>query len=168
MTEQKKSPAVAFAAVGAAAVLALAAPLISRWEGVKYRAYPDPATGGAPWTVCYGHTKTTNRNKTYTKAECDALLKVDMAEAQSYVRKCIPVPMLAHVEASLVDLVFNVGPKGVCGSTVQRHAMANNWPAACAGLDAWKFAGGRVYQGLVNRRADARYLCETGKYRWLE
>lgn len=153
------------AAVGVVAVLAMAAPLIQRWEGVRYKPYQDVV---GVWTVCYGHTKTVDRSKTYTAAECRTLLDVDMAEANSYVRKCIPVPMLVQVEASLTDLVFNVGPKGVCGSTVQKRALENNWPAACVALDAWKFAGGRVYTGLVNRRADARYLCETGRYRWLD
>ena len=152
------------AALGAAAVLALAAPLVMRWEGVKYKPYRDVV---GVWTVCYGHTKTVNPAKSYTLDECKALLNADMAEAQTHVRRCIRYPMLTQVEASLVDLVFNVGPRGVCGSGVQRAANANNWPQVCAELDKWKFAGGRVYQGLVNRRTDARYLCETGDYRWL-
>ena len=152
------------AALGAAAALALAAPLIMRWEGAKYTPYQDVV---GVWTVCYGHTKSVTPGKKYTIAECRALLDADMAEAQAHVRRCIRHPMLTQVEAALVDLVFNVGPRGVCGSGIQRMADANNWPAACKELDKWKFAGGRVYQGLVNRRADARYLCETGQYRWL-
>lgn len=154
------------AAIGAAAVLALAGPLIARWEGVRYRPYRDVV---GVWTVCYGHTGSdVVPGKEYTKAECDALLKADMAVAQEQVRRCIRHPMLVQVEAALVDLVFNVGPMGVCGSGVQRAADANDWPQVCAELDKWKFAGGRVYDGLVYRRMDARYLCETGKYRWLE
>lgn len=154
------------AALGAAAVLALAGPLIARWEGVRYKPYRDVV---GVWTVCYGHTGSdVVPGKEYTKAECDALLKADMAVAQAQVRRCIRHPMLVQVEAALVDLVFNVGPRGVCGSGVQRAADANDWPQVCAELDKWKFAGGRVYDGLVYRRMDARYLCETGKYRWLE
>ena len=153
------------AVTGAAAVLALAGPLIARWEGVRYKPYQDVV---GVWTVCYGHTgPDVVPGKEYTKSECDALLNADMAVAQAQVRRCIRHPMLVQVEAALVDLVFNVGPKGVCGSGVQRSADANNWPQVCAELDKWKFAGGRVYDGLVNRRVDARYLCETGKYRWL-
>ncbi len=152
------------AALGAAAVLALAAPLVMKWEGVRYVPYRDVV---GVWTVCYGSTRNVVPGRRYTADECKALLNVDMREAQSHVRRCIRHPMLTHVEASLVDLVFNVGPKGVCGSGIQRAADANNWPQVCAELDKWKFAGGRVYQGLVNRRVDARYLCETGQYRWL-
>lgn len=151
--------------IGFAAVLALASPLVIRWEGEKFTPYRDSV---GIWTVCVGHTgPDVIPGREYTKAECGAFYEADMAEANGYVTDCIGVPMLAQVEAALTSLVFNVGPKGVCGSSIQKYAKANNWPAACAGLDAWKFAGGRVLKGLVNRRADERYLCETGKYRWL-
>ena len=148
-------------AAGVAAVLAIAAPIVAKWEGLKYMPYPDPATGGKPWTVCYGHTgPDVVPGNGYTKAECDALLQADMAEADAIVRKCIPVPMLRHVEASLVSAVFNIGPSVVCGSTLQRKALANDWPAACAAIDQWKYAAGRVMRGLELRRADERALCE--------
>lgn len=156
MSEQRS--AAKPVAIGVAAVLALAAPLIAKWEGVRYTPYQDVV---GVWTVCYGHTGADIvPGKRYTLAECNALLDEDMAEANTYVRKCIGVPMLRHVEAALTSLVFNVGPKGVCGSTIQRKALANDWPGACAGLDAWKYAGGRVFRGLVLRRADERRLCE--------
>lgn len=148
------------AAGAAAGVLALAAVIIKPWEGVRYTPYRD-AVG--VWTVCWGSTKNVDPGRTYTQAECEARLDADMREANSYVRKCIGVPMLRHVEASLTSLVFNVGPRGVCGSTLQRKALANDWPGACAEIDRWKFAGGRVLRGLVLRRANERQLCETGQ-----
>ena len=148
-------------ATGVAAVLAIAAPLIAHWEGVRYLPYPDPATGGAPWTVCYGHTgPDVVPGKGYTQAECDALLDADMAVADGYVRKCIPVPMLRHVEGALVSAVFNIGPAVVCGSTLQKYALANDWPSACAQLSRWDKAAGRQMRGLTLRRADERKLCE--------
>lgn len=146
------------AAVGVAAVLAVAAPLVMRWEGVRHKPYQDVV---GVWTVCYGHTgPDVVPGKRYTEAECAALLDADMREANAHVRRCIPVPMLRGPEAALTSLVFNVGPRGVCGSTIQKRALANDWPGACAGLDAWKYAGGRVYRGLELRRADERALCE--------
>lgn len=144
--------------VGLVAVLALAAPLIAKWEGVRHYAYRDSV---GVLTVCYGHTgPDVIDGKSYTDAECKALLDADMRVADKAVRACIPVPMLVHIEAALVSLVFNVGPRAVCNSTIQRKALANDWPAACAGIDAWKYAGGRVFSGLVLRRADERKLCE--------
>ena len=142
----------------AAGVLALAAGVIRPWEGVRYTPYQDVV---GVWTTCYGHTKTVIKGKRYTQAECDALLEIDMREALSYVDKCIPNAP-DKPRAAFTSLVFNVGPKGVCGSTLQRKALAGDWKGACAELDRWKYAGGRVYRGLVLRRADERKLCEGG------
>jgi len=150
-------------AAGVAAVLAIAAPLIGKWEGLRYHAYPDPATGGAPWTACYGSTRGIKPGDVFTKAQCDELLRLDMLDADATVRRCIPVPMLRHVEAALVSAVFNIGPSVVCGSTLQRKAMANDWPGACAELSRWDRAAGRQMRGLTLRRADERHLCETGE-----
>jgi hypothetical protein len=30
--------------------------LLRQWEGCLLSAYPDPASGGVPWTIGYGHT----------------------------------------------------------------------------------------------------------------
>lgn len=146
-----------------AAVLIAAAAIIKPWEGVEYEPYPDPATGGAPWTVCYGHTgPDVVRGKRYTKAECEAFLDADMREANRHVRRCIGVPMLVQIEAALTSATFNIGPSVVCGSTLQRKAKANDWPGACRQLHRWKYAAGRVMRGLVLRRADEQKFCETG------
>lgn len=158
----KAKPATLAVSAALAAVLAIAAPLVSKWEGVRYTAYQDSV---GVWTVCYGHTKTVDRTKRYTAAECEALLRADMVEANSHVRRCIGVPMLRQVEAALTSATFNLGPKVVCGSTLQKKALANDWPGACAELDKWKYAGGRELRGLVLRRADERALCE-GRELW--
>lgn len=158
----KAKPATLAVSAALAAVLAIAAPLVSKWEGVRYTAYQDSV---GVWTVCYGHTKTVDRTKRYTAAECEALLRVDMVEANSHVRRCIGVPMLRQVEAALTSATFNLGPKVVCGSTLQKKALANDWPGACAELDKWKYAGGRELRGLVLRRDDERALCE-GRGLW--
>lgn len=143
-------------------VLALAAPLIQRWEGVRYAPYQDSV---GVWTVCYGHTKAVQRDRRYSHEECLALLADDMAEANGYVRKCVGAPMLRQVEASLTSATFNLGPQVVCGSTLQKKAKANDWPGACAELSRWDKAGGRQLKGLVLRRDDERALCE-GRALW--
>lgn len=145
-----------------AAVLALAGALIVKWEGVRYEPYKDSV---GVYTVCYGHTgPDVKPGRTYTKEGCQDLLTQDMAEANADVKRCIPVPLLPQIEAALTSAAFNVGSRVVCGSMLQEKALANNWPGACAELDRWKFAGGRVLRGLELRRADERQLCETGKY----
>ncbi len=61
MTDAKaKAVGGGIAAVALAGVLALAAPLIQKWEGVRYEPYRDSV---GVLTVCYGHTKTVQAGK---------------------------------------------------------------------------------------------------------
>lgn len=146
-----------------AAVLVLAGALIAKWEGVRYEAYPDPATGGAPWTVCYGHTgPDVVRGKRYTFDECKALLRADMLAADADVRRCVGREMPDGVRAALISLTFNAGPRPVCHGSPGKFARVGDWPNTCKSLDLYKFAAGRVFRGLVLRRADERRVCESG------
>lgn len=157
--------AIAVALLGMSmAVHQLAEPLIMKWEGIATIPYPDPATGGEPWTVCFGHTgPDVIRGKRYTMDECKVLLAQDMAIANKAVNRCLPMPKLPQIEAAMTDAVFNIGPKVVCDSTLRKKALANDWPGACAELKQWRMAAGKVMKGLVNRRADAYKLCYTGE-----
>ena len=142
----------------AVTAIAIAGALVTKWEGIRYTPYQD---GGGVWTVCVGHTGAdVIPGKRYTKAECDAFLAADMAVANATVKRCLPMPMLPQIEGALTSATFNVGPRVVCGSTLQRKALANDWPSACAALDSWKYIGRTVSPGLVNRRADERAVCE--------
>jgi len=149
------------AGLGTAAVLgagAWAASLIMKWEGEAYTPYLDP-TGTL--TVCYGHTGADIvADKTYTLAECEALRDADIAVANTHVNRCLPMPKLVQIEAALTSAAFNIGPRVVCGSTLQRKAQANDWPGACAELDRWRHSKGRELRGLTLRRNDERALCE--------
>jgi len=132
--------------------------LITKWEGLRHAPYIDDV---GVLTVCYGHTgPDIVPGKRYTQAECDALLEADMAIARSHVNRCLPMPKLAHIEEALTSAAFNLGAQIVCGSTLQRKALANDWPGACAELPRWNRGGGRVLRGLTLRRADERALCE--------
>lgn len=134
--------------------------MVAKYEPAANRNTPYWDPFGKVWTVCDGHTGGVDKDRTYTDAECKAFKDADIAEANAHVKRCLPMPMLEQIEAALTDATYNIGPRVVCGSTIQKRAMANDWPGACAGLDAWKYAGGRVLKGLIRRRSDARAVCE--------
>lgn len=157
-----------FGAAVALAAAAITGGFAAKWEPGRDRtvAYLDIA--GVP-TICDGHTKGVKLGMRVTDAQCDAWRAQDIAQAQDIVAECIDYPLTANQLGALGDAVFNIGPKVVCGSTLQRKANAGDMRGACAELtDAlnsdgrrrgWSFAAGRFVQGLFNRRVDERNVC---------
>ncbi len=143
----------------AAATLSIAAGVVSHFEGLETSAYKDPI--GIP-TICYGHTATAKLGQVKTEAECDGLLKEDLQVALGAVDKYVKVDMPVERRAAFTSFVYNVGAGNFSKSTMLRKLNAGDSAGACAELDRWIFAGGRVLPGLVKRRAEERALCEVG------
>jgi len=141
-----------------AAVLGLATPVVYHYEGEIRRGYLDPIR---IVTACVGHTKTAVLGRTYTAAECSALLQHDLATHNADMLACVDVPMADHVHAAMLSFTFNVGAEKFCTSTLNRKLNEGNTAGACAELSRWTFAGGRQLPGLVKRRAAERRLCEN-------
>lgn len=148
------------AAGGAALlVLALAATFGSSFEGQRLTSYKDL---GGVWTICDGHTADVKPGDTATPDECLAYLQQDMGAAYAAVNRCITADLTVNQAAAFTDAAFNVGPKVVCGSTLQRLANAGNIRGACEQLTRWVYADGRKVPGLVRRRQAERDLCMEG------
>lgn len=143
----------------AAAVLAMAAPLVAYFEGYVPTTYADPI--GIP-TICYGHTGIgVVPGRRASRAECDALLHGDLAKAYASVVRCISITLEPYQAAALTSFTFNVGADAFCSSTLARKANSGSAPTEwCAELDRWVFAHGTKLPGLVKRRAAERALCE--------
>lgn len=153
---------VAKGAGAGAAVTLIVASLVAIYEpGANvHKPYLDTLAKPPVWTVCEGHTGNVDPKRTYTDAECHAFKVADIETARAAVNRCLPMPKLPQIEAALTDAAYNIGPAVVCGSTLQREALANDWPGACAELSRWDHAGGRVLPGLTRRRTNEREVCE--------
>jgi len=155
------------AAGGAAAALALATGTIAAWEGRKLDPYYDIAH---VLTVCEGITKNV-QNRRYTNAECDALLKENVAEHGQPVLKILPADAPVEVAAAHVSLAYNIGVTAYLGSSAARFARAGDYPHACQAIGAWNkvklWPSGKlvVSRGLDNRRKDEMALCARGLLR---
>lgn len=140
----------------AAGVLAIAAAFVAPWEGYEPTPYRDIVN---VMTVCYGHTGNVEQ-RTYTKAECDALLQSDLGKHWNGVANCVHRPLKDHEAAAVLSLAFNVGTGAVCGSTMVRKINAGAPPAEfCRELFKWVYAGGHKVRGLERRRAAEFKLC---------
>lgn len=144
---------------GAAAMLAIATPLIARWEGVELRAYRDIV--GIP-TVCYGETLGVQMGQTFTKAECDAQLARRVVQFAGEIATCLPPGLPPETAAAFVSAAYNIGSRAFCRSSMSRRSLAGNLRGACDALLMWNKAGGRVIPGLTNRRNAERELCLSG------
>lgn len=136
--------------------LALAIAVVGAYEGYSATAYPDIV--GVP-TICYGETKNVKLGQTATKEQCDAQLSARLVEFNQGVESCITRPLRDNERVAFVSLSYNIGVAAFCKSTVVRRFNAGDKAGACDAILMWNRAGGKVVQGLVNRRQKERELC---------
>ena len=131
--------------------------MIQTLEGVKYTPYKDVA---GVLTVCYGYTgKNIQPGKTYTKTECLNLLHEDLTKVRRAVDPMIKVPVDDNTRAAIYSFVYNVGPGAFSRSTMLHKLNAGDITGACDEMKRWTFAGGKQWQGLINRRNTENAVC---------
>lgn len=151
------SKKVIAAAAGGAISAALV--LIPAYEGVEYRPYRDVA---GVLTVCYGHTGSDiQAGKIYTADECRALLHRDLDKIRHAVDPMITVPVDDTTRAAIYSFVYNVGPGAFSRSSMLRKLNNGDIAGACEEMKRWTFAGGRQWQGLINRRETENAVCRA-------
>lgn len=145
--------------VGALMVAAIA--LVGSWEGLRTVAYKDIV--GVP-TVCFGETRGVEMGDRYTVEECQVMLGTALVEFETGMRRCLSEPdeIPGKSYVAFLSLSYNIGTGAFCRSTVARKANAGDIRGACEAILMWTRAGGRVVQGLVNRRAEERQICLEG------
>lgn len=141
---------------------ALAVSLIGGFEGLRQNAYPDPATGGKPWTICYGHTVGVKPGDHKSIEECKALLLADLAEYAGGIEACTTVPLPDTRLIALTSFAVNVGVTAACGSSVIRLINQGRTREGCNALLKWNKAAGIVFPGLTKRRQREQAFCLEG------
>jgi lysozyme len=149
------------AGVAAAGAMAIAAALIPSLEGVEYKPYRDVV---GVLTVCYGHTGADIiPGKTYSEAECKAMLNKDLIPFARSVDRSVKVPASEYQKAALISFSYNVGVKAFESSTLLKKLNAGDSAGACDEMRRWNKAGGKVWKGLINRREVEREICNWGQ-----
>ncbi len=149
------------AGLGVTAAGAMAIALVGGWEGLRTQAYRDVV--GIP-TVCFGETRGVKMGDRYTVAQCKEMLGSRLVEFETAMRRCLVAPdrIPDKPYVAMLSLSYNIGSSAFCKSTVARKANAGDLRGACDAFLAWNKAGGRVVQGLVNRRIEERKMCLEG------
>lgn len=135
---------------------AIAFSLATYYEGTRYEAFPDVATGQP--TICLGHTKGVHFGDKATPAECQKLYDQDEKKHEAWVRKIVGKQPETRIGA-LTDFCYNLGDHA-CRKVLARIA-AGNIAGGCASLKLYECAGlkpgqscteARKLPGLVKRR----------------
>lgn len=150
--------------------------LIKRFEGCgqlradgMIEAYPDPGTGGEPWTIGWGATGADGFNggrirkgTVWTQAQADQRLREDISRHADDVIAALGPAIATTSQAqfdALVSFHFNTG--AIARATLTRKHIAGDFKGASREFAKWNRAGGRVLKGLVRRRkAEAELYAE--------
>ncbi|VDY34702.1 Phage-related lysozyme (muraminidase) [Morganella morganii] len=71
----------------------------------------------------------------------------------------IKVPIDDNTRVAIYSFVYNVGPGAFSRSTMLRKLNAGDIAGACDEMKRWTFAGGKQWQGLINRRETEKAVC---------
>ena len=127
--------------------------LTESFEGLSLVSYPDPATGGEPWTIAYGHTgPDVHLGMTITQEQAEDLLMQDVQKATADVNAKVTTDLTQEEFDALVDFVFNVGAGNFNASTLLKKVNAGDIHGAAAEFERWDMAAGKHMAGLLRRR----------------
>lgn len=137
--------------------------LIKHFEGCRLHAYPDPATGGAPFTIGYGHTgPEVLPFGEWSQAQAEMSLSRDLGKVEQQLLKCIATDINDNQFSACVSLVFNIGIGNFTNSTLLKKIDANDLTGAADEFLRWNHAAGKVMAGLTLRRTAERELFLKG------
>ena len=145
--------------------------LIAEFEGFVDHAYPDPASGGEPWTIGYGFTSLDGRpvqpGDTLSRAEADAQLLSGVNACARHLAALIPYwsAMALDQRCALISFAWNLGEDfyGSSGfDTISRCLQQRDWNGVPNALLLYCDPGTAVSAGLLRRRQAEAALWQQG------
>lgn len=129
--------------------------LIKSLEGVKTKAYQDSV---GIWTIGVGFIRVNGKpvvkGQTMTESEIETEFFKQLGNYENPVNDYVTKTLTQNQFDALVSFVFNVGGNAFRNSTLLKKINAD--PKDKQGITSewkkWNRAGGKVIQGLTNRR----------------
>lgn len=139
--------------------------VIQYFESLELKAYPDPATGGKPYTIGFGTTvypsgAPVRPGDVCTKEQAEKYLLNDLAKFEKVVSDAVRVPLNQGQFDALVSFTYNLGPANLRSSTLLKMVNAGDFAGAAGEFKRWNKANGKVMRGLTRRRAAEQCLFE--------
>lgn len=91
----------------------------------------------------------------------------DLLKFEGAVKQCVRVPLHQAEYDEYVDMAYNIGTAGFCGSTIVKRLNAQDYAGACNAILLWNrvaaqdcsVPGNRVCWGLWQRRLKSHAKC---------
>lgn len=131
----------------------------------QFEAYPDPGTGGEPWTIGWGAThmdgRRVCRGDVISQDRADALLQEHLATYAADVARALGGAPTSQAQFdALVSFHYNTG--AIARATLTKKHCAGDFEGAACEFGRWARAGRRVLKGLVRRREAEAALYRRG------
>jgi GH24 family phage-related lysozyme (muramidase) len=114
--------------------------LIIEFEGFRDKAYPDPATGGDPWTIGYGFTRVNGHpvvpGQSLSRPEADQLLSTMVGDCANHLSRTIPfwTEMSGKQQSCLLSFAWNLG-QDFYGNESDFHTITGpRFPMRCCSI----------------------------------
>ncbi len=136
--------------------------LIKEFEGCHLTAYPDPLSGGDPWTIGYGTTRypggrRVSRGDKNTVIEAYMFVRTKIDQIAKKLSETVPhwSAMTDGQQSALISFAYNLGT-GFYGSggfeTISKRLRERDWDAVPDALLLYRNPGTNVEAGLKRRR----------------
>lgn len=128
--------------------------VLHHFESCVLKAYPDPATGGAPWTIGWGHTgPEVRKGLVWDQQTADVVFAQDLNRFETGVLALLEDGINQGQFDALVSFAYNVGLANLKSSTLLRLFNAGDFKGSALQFARWNKAAGKVMKGLTRRRA---------------
>ena len=145
--------------------------LITHFEGLYLEAYPDPGSGGKPYTIGYGTTqypdgRSVKLGDKITEHQAKDYLAHDLRKFSQMVLKKITRPLYQNELDALTSFAYNAGTSYKSGSQWKDYNIWAKVNSKTITPEYWEAlaitASGKRLNGLVRRRKSEAHLYFTG------
>ena len=135
--------------------------LIKAHEGLRLEAYRDPV---GVWTIGYGTTSragigvAVSQGMVVTESQAEGYLRRALLKFADQIKPGFKRPPNDNQYSAMLSLAYNIGPGAFLRSTALKRFNAGDFKGAAEALQWFNKAGGKVWNGLVRRRAEEAEL----------
>ena len=129
---------------------------IKSFEGLRLEAYPDPGTGGDPWTIGYGCTEGVYPGMRITEDQAERMLLEELKQFETVVKDSFTISLSQGEYDALVSFAYNCGAGALRSSTLRKrlHSESDRCSVYQEEMLRWVNGGNGPMPGLVRRRQE--------------